>query len=113
MAGATSAGKPFFAAAARSGSASAAAAARAQRCLVVMRGILGGWCQMAWVAFRAPWGEMLGGATHAGVGSPRRSANAADRPTPPGTRRAGGDCGRALRCVDLAGEPTPGSIDAP
>ena len=57
---------------------------------------------MAWVAFRAPWGELLGGATHAGVGSPRRSANTADRPTPPGTLRAGGGtlllC--LMRCVD-------------
>ncbi|MEO6323177.1 MAG: hypothetical protein ABIT01_18220, partial [Thermoanaerobaculia bacterium] len=24
---------------------------------------LGGWCQTAWAAFRAPWGELQGGAT--------------------------------------------------
>src|SRR5258706_469691 len=52
------------------------------------------------VALLAPRGEMQGGATHAGVGSPRRSANAADRPAPPATRRAREGCGRSLRCTD-------------
>ena len=66
---------------------------------------------MAWVALLAPWGEMLGGATHARVGSRRRSANNAYRPTPPATRRAGGGCGRALCCVVIAREPTRGSDD--
>ena len=71
---------------------------------------LGGWCQTAWAAFRAPRGELQDGATHGGVGSPRSRANATDHPTPPEPE---GRVGVAVELCVVSSSPAGRAVEMP